>query len=137
MPQPLLYQVLYVSTLSPELPLSVVADIAHHARARNAAHGITSLLAFDGQRFCQLLEGERRPVLSLAERIRSDPRHAGVEVLHHGPLQARRFSDFQLAFTSGEEGLPSPSSKSWTARPRWMRSSACAGRSRSESVFTI
>jgi Sensors of blue-light using FAD. len=42
-------------------------------------------------------------VLSLAERIRSDPRHAGVEVLHHGPLQARRFSDFQLAFTSGEE----------------------------------
>lgn len=103
MPQPLLYQVLYVSTLSPELPLSVVADIAHHARARNAAHGITSLLAFDGQRFCQLLEGERRPVLSLAERIRSDPRHAGVEVLHHGPLQARRFSDFQLAFTSGEE----------------------------------
>ena len=103
MPQPLLYQVLYVSTLSPDHPLSVVADIAHRARVRNAERGITALLAFDGQNFCQLLEGERKPVLSLTERIRSDARHVGVEVLYHGPLQARRFKDFQLAFTNGDE----------------------------------
>ncbi|AVO41686.1 BLUF domain-containing protein [Simplicispira suum] len=103
MSQSLLYQVLYVSTLSPEQPLSIVADIAHRARASNAERGITALLAFDGQRFCQMLEGERKPVLSLTERIRNDARHTGVEVLYHGPLQARRFGDFQLAFTSGEE----------------------------------
>ncbi|MCO5102827.1 MAG: BLUF domain-containing protein [Burkholderiaceae bacterium] len=102
MPPSLLYQVLYVSTLSPEQPLSVVAEIAHRARVRNAELGIGALLVFDGQRFCQMLEGDRRPVLSLIERIRSDTRHTDVEVLYHGPLPARRFSDLQLAFTSGE-----------------------------------
>lgn len=99
----MLYQVLYVSTLSPDQPLSVVADIAHRARAANAALGITALLIFDGQRFCQMLEGDRKPVLALTERIRADTRHTAVEVLHFGPLAARRFQDFQLAFTNGDE----------------------------------
>lgn len=103
MPQTLLYQVLYVSTLGTDQPLSVVAQIAHRARLSNAERGITALLAFDGQNFCQLLEGDRRTVLSLTERIRSDARHTGIEVLYHGPLQARRFSDCELAFTSGDE----------------------------------
>lgn len=100
-----LYQVLYVSTLCADQPLSIVASIAHHARAVNVGRGITALLVFDGQRFCQLLEGEARPVLSLASRIYEDSRHQDVEVLQHGPADKRRFEGFQLAFTNGEEDL--------------------------------
>ncbi len=99
----MLYQVLYVSTLAPDQPLSVVAKIAHHARVANGRLAIGALLVFDGLRFCQLIEGDRKPVLSLIERIRADARHTGVEVLHHGPLSARRYREFQLVFTSGEE----------------------------------
>lgn len=105
MPVPILYQLLYVSTLSAAQPLNVVADIANHARARNAERDVSAILVFDGQRFCQLLEGDRRPVLSLAERITHDPRHESVEVLHHGSLTARRFDGFRLAFTSGEDDM--------------------------------
>ncbi len=98
-----LYEVLYVSTIAPDQPLSVVADIAGRARQANAALDITGLLIFDGQRFCQQLEGPQKTVLKLIERIRNDPRHINVEVLHHGPLAGRRFQSFSLAFSTVED----------------------------------
>ena len=98
-----LYEVLYVSTLAPEQPLSVVAEIAGRARQVNGELDITGLLIFDGQRFCQQLEGPKKVVLKLIERFRNDPRHVNVEVLHHGPLAGRRFQNFSLAFSTVED----------------------------------
>lgn len=100
---PALYEVLYVSTLAPDQPLSVVAEIAGRARHVNAELDVTGLLIFDGQRFCQQLEGPQKAVLKLIERIRNDPRHVNVEVLHHGPLAGRRFHQFSLAFSTVED----------------------------------
>ena len=100
---PALYQVLYVSTLAPGQPLGVVAEIAAQARVANGQLDITGLLIFDGQRFCQQLEGPKKQVLKLIERIRNDPRHTKVEVLHHGPLAGRRFHQFSLAFSTVED----------------------------------
>ena len=98
-----LYEVLYVSTLAPDQPLSVVAEIAGRARQVNAELDITGLLIFDGQRFCQQLEGPQKAVLKLIERIRNDTRHVNVEVIHHGPLAGRRFQQFSLAFSTVED----------------------------------
>jgi hypothetical protein len=98
-----LYEVLYVSTLAPEQPLSVVAEIAGRARQRNAELDVTGLLIFDGQRFCQQLEGPQKVVLKLIDLIRTDARHVNVEVLHHGPLAGRRFQQFSLAFSTVED----------------------------------
>ena len=102
-PSSALYEALYVSTLAEGQPVAVVAEIAGHAHVHNASRGITGLLIFDGMRFCQHLEGTQKEVLKLTERIRNDPRHTGVEVLHHGPLPARRFRQFSLAFTAVED----------------------------------
>ena len=98
-----LYEVLYVSTLAPDQPTAVVAEIAAKARQVNAELDVTGLLIFDGQRFCQQLEGPQKAVLKLIERIRNDPRHTKVEVLHHGPLAGRRFHQFSLAFSIVED----------------------------------
>ena len=102
-----LYEVLYVSTIAPDAPVSVVAGIAAKARISNQQRGITGLLIFDGQRFCQQLEGTQKQVLSLVERIRLDPRHIDVNVVHHGPLAVRRFKQFDLGYASvdGEDTL--------------------------------
>lgn len=100
---PALYEVLYVSTLAPDQPPNVVADIAGRARVVNAELDVTGLLIFDGQRFCQQLEGPQKAVLKLIERIRNDPRHVNVEVIHHGPLAGRRFQQFSLAFSTVED----------------------------------
>ena len=101
--KPALYEVLYVSTLAPDQPLSVVAEVAARARLVNVQLDITGLLVFDGQRFCQQLEGPQKAVLKLIERIRNDPRHINVEIVHNGPLAGRRFQQFSLAFSTVED----------------------------------
>ena len=98
-----LYEVLYVSTLAPDQPTAVVAEIAAKARQVNAELDVTGLLIFDGQRFCQQLEGPQKAVLKLIERIRNDPRQGTVEVVHNGPLAGRRFQQFSLAFSTVED----------------------------------
>lgn len=98
-----LHEVLYVSTLDAGEPISIVADIAAKARVFNESNNITGLLVFDGMRFCQQLEGERKPVMALLERIRQDPRHTSVEVLHHAPIAQRRFRRFSLGYTTVDD----------------------------------
>lgn len=100
---PTLYEVLYVSTLAPEAPLSVVANIAVKARQANAERDITGLLIFDGMRFCQQLEGDQKQVLTLLERIRQDTRHINMQVLHHDELDARRFRRFSLGYCTVDD----------------------------------
>lgn len=100
---PRLHEVLYVSTMAPSAPISIVADIAPKARVANQAREITGLLIFDGMRFCQQLEGRPEEVLSLMERICRDPRHTNIEILHQGPLDARRFRRFSLSYIAIEE----------------------------------
>ena len=98
-----LHEVLYVSTIAPAAPISIVADIALKARIANQARDITGLLIFDGMRFCQQLEGRPKEVLALTERIRQDPRHTNIEIIHQGPLAERRFRRFSLGYVSVDE----------------------------------
>jgi hypothetical protein len=98
-----LHEVLYVSTLSPDSPVKVISQIAAKARIANQESDITGLLVFDGMRFCQQLEGPRKAVLALMERIRVDPRHVNVEILHHAPLEQRRFRRFSLGYAATDD----------------------------------
>ena len=98
-----LYEAIYVSTIAPELAISSVADIAGKARMANQIKEITGLLIFDGMRYCQQLEGSQKQVLSLMEKIRHDPRHINVEIVHHGELDSRRFKSFSLGYTTVED----------------------------------
>jgi hypothetical protein len=98
-----LQEIIYVSTLAADAPIRVVADIASRARSTNRTLGITGLLVFDGMHFCQQLEGSQQEVAALMERIRQDPRHTHVAILHNGPLDKRRFKRFSLGYTSAED----------------------------------
>ena len=89
--------------MAADAPLRMVADIASQSRAANITAEITGILVFDGMRFCQHLEGHRKPVLALLERIRQDERHTQVEVVYHGPLSERRFRRFSMGYTTVDE----------------------------------
>ena len=97
------YEMLYVSTMAPTAPVSVVSSIAMQSRVANAVQRITGMLIFDGIRFCQYVEGSKNDVLALFERICADSRHAAVTLIHQGPLQERRFKKFSLAFANGDD----------------------------------
>ena len=95
-----LYEVLYVSTIAPNVSASVVADIVAKARLHNNSLDITGLLVFDGMRFCEHMEGREADVLAQLARIREDKRHADLRVVHQGPLAGRRFSRFSMGYTT-------------------------------------
>ena len=101
-PSPL-YEFLYCSQLAESQTPSAVAQILARARPYNAANGITGLLVFDGQRFCQHLEGPRSLVVGLMSRISEDPRHEQIRVVYDGPLVQRRYQRFDMGFAQTEE----------------------------------
>ena len=76
----------------------IVPDILRRTRARNAIHGITGVLVFDGESFCQHLEGTAAEVDRIFAKIGKDPRHDCVEILAQGPVRSRRYSVWSMAY---------------------------------------
>ncbi|MBC7995681.1 MAG: BLUF domain-containing protein [Rhizobacter sp.] len=74
--------VLWVSWLAPETSLSVVKDIWQTSRQRNATLGLTGAVIFDGERFCELLEGPVLDISAVYRDVEADARHTGLRVLH-------------------------------------------------------
>jgi hypothetical protein len=72
------FQILYTSQLAPTCTFSCVSHIITMSRVANEARGLTGALVFDGEYFCQLLEGEEAQVVALMDRIAADPRHVNV-----------------------------------------------------------
>jgi hypothetical protein len=93
------YEILYASCISPDLDPRHIAELVQQARRRNRELGVTSLLVFDGARFCQLLEGGLEAVTALAGIIERDARHSDYTELHSGSQPGpRRFPGWDLAF---------------------------------------
>jgi hypothetical protein len=69
-----LARLLYVSALAPGVPVTEVSRIVSAARQRNADDAITGLLVFDGDTFCQYVEGPPEAVEALLQRLHADPR---------------------------------------------------------------
>lgn len=81
---------LYVSDLAPAMPSNVVGQILRQSRERNRQRQVTGALLFDGERFCQLLEGEPAAVQALISDIECDPRHVRLTVLLHAAASTPR-----------------------------------------------
>lgn len=97
-------QLLYVSALRQGVPVTEVSRIVSAARLRNAVDGITGLLVFDGDRFCQYVEGPPAAVESLLGRLCRDERHTELDILVDGTFEgARRFSGWRLGYVDSFE----------------------------------
>ncbi len=82
---------------------SAIGKIVQCSRARNPGRDITGALVFDGEYFCQHLEGPRTAVLTLMEEIRRDPRHVDVDLLHEAALGLRRHARFSMGYAASDE----------------------------------
>lgn len=79
-------ELLYLSALAAHVSPACVGGIVRHARRRNAARGISSVLVFDGWRFCQYLAGGAADVAAVTRSIAADSRHAEFTLVHAGRL---------------------------------------------------
>lgn len=90
---------LYRSQIAPDADIACVADIVKTARSFNKTQGITGILVFDGQRFCQYVEGPQPALQQLIDNIAKDPRHVDFTPLHQSSSESvRRFSNWAMAY---------------------------------------
>lgn len=91
-----LVSLVYTSEVpDPDPPLRAIVE---ECRRFNEGNGVTGLLLYHRGRFLQYLEGERARVLQSYERIKADPRHRDCAIVSVERLEARRFSDFAMAY---------------------------------------
>jgi hypothetical protein len=62
----------------------------------NALDGITGLLVFNGDGFCQTIEGSPEAIGDLLCRLRHDPRHSAFTILNDEAIQERRFRSWDM-----------------------------------------
>ena len=74
-------RILYVSELAPAMPSNVVGQVLRQSRERNHRLKLSGALLFDGERFCQLLEGDPDTTQNMMQRIKRDTRHGNVQLL--------------------------------------------------------
>jgi hypothetical protein len=98
-----LYEIIYTSLASNDLPAQELAGLLDKARERNRRLGVTGIMVYRQREFMQLLEGERAVVQALYDKILSDPRHKQVSKLWDGPIAERSFPSWGMAFVAPEE----------------------------------
>lgn len=87
----MLIRLTYTSTFRPNVTEADIADITAKAAEFNKNNGITGILAVEGERVCQILEGPQAQIQSLFDSIRCDERHSGVVELDVSPIDQSRF----------------------------------------------
>ena len=73
-------------------------DILRASLVNNPRLELTGFLLRDRGRFLQAIEGPRRAVIAMMERISRDGRHRSVTVLGEGPVAARRFGAWSMGY---------------------------------------
>ncbi|WP_423186326.1 BLUF domain-containing protein [Alishewanella sp. d11] len=92
------YQIVYYSTATREFSEQDLIELLSVANKYNNALGITGCLVYSNGKFIQLLEGERKNVLELFEKIKRDPRHNNVTVTVEMTVNQKLFPDWGMAF---------------------------------------
>jgi len=96
-----LLRLVYASLAAPGLTDDDLESIEASSAGRNRAAGLTGLLLHQGGSFFALLEGPRRRLLARMERIITDPRHRGVDILVETTIRARRLESWSFGRLPG------------------------------------
>jgi hypothetical protein len=97
----------YVRSAVRPLTEDEILDILLIARQNNERLGVTGMLLYRDGNFLQVLEGPASVVDSLIQRIRRDPRHAGVIVVSRKNIEERQFQEWSMAFRNMSKDVTS------------------------------
>lgn len=97
-----MYFLTYISRAAKGLDPKEIQQILEKAQHHNAKHNLSGLLLFRSGLFFQFLEGDKKDVLQLFEKIASDRRHENIEVLFEllQPDQPRIFPTWKMGYIS-------------------------------------
>jgi len=100
-----LYHLIYTSTPAYPIVDSGMEEILKTAREHNSRFQVTGMLICLPYSFVQLIEGPKEQIQQLYKNIQRDPRHLKVTILREGPITARYFPNWTMAFTRRNESI--------------------------------
>lgn len=98
-----LVQMIYASRISTDFKTQDIESILESAHKNNAALGITGLLCFSHDSFLQSLEGSRKAVNEVYQKILNDQRHQDPILLYYKNIQQRNFVDWAMGYVSSSQ----------------------------------
>lgn len=92
------YKIVYCSRNCLQDPAEI-QRILLKSRENNRRHDVSGALLYNSGCFAQVLEGDRRAVEEVYERIACDARHRDITMLQAGFGGARDFAEWSMAYT--------------------------------------
>ena len=91
-------RITYLSQESLPLSSKDLLALLTQCHQNNTGKGITGMLLYGNGTFLQTLEGETVPVEALMEKIATDPRHRGINVLKQESITERQYAEWSMGF---------------------------------------
>lgn len=96
----MLVRLLYASRPNAPLTAAVIEAILEESRAHNIPQGITGMLCYGDEIFIQVLEGSRKNVSEVYNRIVRDRRHKEIQLLIFEEIAERHFAQWTMGQVS-------------------------------------
>lgn len=80
-------------------------DILHNAQFYNPKHQIHGVLFYGNGYFFQCLEGQRKEVLKLYDKISSDPRHNEIDILSLKTIEMSEFRRWKMKYVLEDSSI--------------------------------
>lgn len=91
-------QFIYASVPSQPMGSYELIQLVEQAQRNNRKSAITGMLAFSGDHFLQVLEGEMEAIAATYAKIEKDPRHRCLHILGVMTCGRRRFEDWSMGY---------------------------------------
>lgn len=88
----------YISCAAAPMAAEQLLALLQQSLTNNARTGITGMLLYGNDTFLQVLEGEAAAIDELVAKIRQDPRHTNIQLLHRRPIERRQYADWSMGF---------------------------------------
>lgn len=95
---PQLRRLFYVSRTPEQVEARVVNAILAESRRLNRQRDVTGALAYSGQYFAQVLEGDAEHLTALLQRIARDPRHRDLTVVFEQHITQRDYGEWSMGY---------------------------------------
>jgi hypothetical protein len=92
----MLSQLVYVSNRNTNCTTGEIEKILASCKQNNPPLNITGVLLYSEAKFIQLVEGEAKVIMSLYDKIKSDPRHSNVMMISYNPIKEKSFPSWHM-----------------------------------------
>ena len=93
-----LHQLLYRSYSAFDFDPKELVSILEKSYKNNPEKNITGMLLYKSGVFLQIIEGTKRDLENLYNKISKDPRHEDLKILWQQDIKERSFSDWSMGF---------------------------------------